>query len=103
MATGEILYRATDRLRNKMDPLRRTSTSSRYPSYHRPNAVAISAAIGSETTSRVLLTWCRCELFIYAMIKELDVQETDIPEDMQARAAEGAPRQTGESIVLELN
>jgi elongation factor G len=70
--TGANFYRVYDQIRDRL----------------RANAVPVQLPIGSEDTLSGIVDLVRMRAFIYANDKGTDIQETDIPAEMQEQAAE---------------
>ena len=70
--TGANFYKVLDQMRDRL----------------RANAVAIQLPIGSENDFQGIVDLVRMRAFIYNNDQGTDIQETDIPEDMQAQVAE---------------
>jgi len=70
--TGANFYRVYDQIRDRL----------------RANAVPVQLPIGSEDTLSGIVDLVRMRAFIYANDKGTDIQEADIPAEMQEQAAE---------------
>ena len=94
---SETVWRQADRYKvpriafvNKMD-----RTGANFYKVHeqmrdrlRANAIAIQLPIGSETDFQGIVDLVRQRAYIYANDQGTDIQETDIPEEMQAQVEE---------------
>jgi len=94
---SETVWRQADRYKvpriafvNKMD-----RTGANFYKVHeqmcdrlRANAIAIQLPIGSETEFRGIVDLVRMRAYIYTNDQGTDIQETDIPADLQAQAEE---------------
>ncbi|MHC5723883.1 MAG: elongation factor G [Nostoc sp.] len=94
---SETVWRQADRYKvpriafiNKMD-----RTGANFYKVHeqmrdrlRANAIAIQLPIGSETEFQGIVDLVRQRAYIYANDQGTDIQETDIPAELQAQAAE---------------
>jgi elongation factor G len=70
--TGANFFKVYDQMRDRL----------------RANAIAIQLPIGSENDFQGIVDLVRMRAFIYNNDQGTDIQETDIPEDMQAQVAE---------------
>ncbi len=70
--TGANFYRVHDQIRDRL----------------RANAIAIQLPIGSENDFRGIVDLVRQRAYIYANDQGTDIQETDIPEELQAQVEE---------------
>ncbi len=70
--TGANFYKVLEQMRDRL----------------RANAIAIQLPIGSENDFQGIVDLVRMRAFIYNNDQGTDIQETDIPEDMQAQVAE---------------
>jgi elongation factor G len=68
--TGANFYRVHDQMRDRL----------------RANAIAIQLPIGSETEFQGIVDLVRNRAYIYTNDQGTDIQETDIPEELQAQA-----------------
>ncbi|MDZ7951851.1 elongation factor G [Nostoc sp. DedQUE09] len=70
--TGANFYKVHDQIRDRL----------------RANAIAIQLPIGSENDFRGIVDLVRMRAYIYANDQGTDIQETDIPEELQAQVEE---------------
>ncbi len=98
---SETVWRQADRYNvpriafiNKMDRTERTSTkfSTRCVIAYELTQLQFMLPIGSENDFQGIVDLVRMRAFIYNNDQGTDIQETDIPEDMQAQVAEHRAR-----------